>query len=213
MSFHAILLQVFRPFGPAVVKTSCPYSEVDKAVPTEIRVAQWRCKHAGVDVPRVRTLMKGHGRIAGVQMGGERMESSFKSDFSALLSCSWDKQTDAHIYHIFLHVHVNKWEWENICPVAYVHTGTTHTIIRAVANLSGDLASISRLSVPHPLVLPRFTSSIEMERRWTGERGSEKEKNKAFFFSPGFSQRNQTNPEKTNHQNGLRCHAETICCY
>lgn len=35
-------------FGPAFVTTRRPYSEVDKAVAPDIRVALWRCKHAGV---------------------------------------------------------------------------------------------------------------------------------------------------------------------
>lgn len=39
--------------------------------------------------------------------------------------------------------------------------------ISTVAHSSEAPASVSCLSVPHPLVLPRFTSSKEEERRWT----------------------------------------------
>lgn len=111
----------------------------------------------------------------------ERVQVS-KAVYHLVVSCN-----DAHgyIYCIFLHIHVNKTGQENICPIPHMHMSPANvdkiqmqTDISTVAHSSEAPASISRLSVPHPLVLPRFTSSKEEERRWTWGRRSKRKQSR-----------------------------------
>lgn len=95
------------------------------------------------------------------------------------------------------------------------------TDISTVAHSSKAPASISCLSVPHPLVLPRFTSSKEEERRWTWGRHSKRKQshqqcrrikeNNKIYGSLGKTMSSQVEMSHV-HSKQSRDKKSCICC-
>lgn len=126
-----------------------------------------------------------------VGMGEKERQQVSKAVLCLVVESSRDKQLDAQRYicTVSLCVYQQSWtekHWSMHAPThitdrceqhedAHAKIGAfTHTYMHTTTHSSGALASISRLSVPHPFVLPRFTSSMETVRRWTGGKDRER---------------------------------------